>query len=121
VTAGATITAGQVVYEDTAASNVAKLADANSATASVVAGIALQNVATGQFLDIVYDDDDFTPGATLSVTAVNSSGIYILSATAGGIAVTGDAAATMYPVVIFVAKSTTKAKVKITNGTTVLA
>lgn len=122
-TAGATITAGQALYEDSADSFKLKLADADlSAAGSNCVGIALHGAANGQPLTYVFEDDDFTPGATLSLAlgAGATAGVYVLSATAGGIAPADDLAATHYPVVLFVAKSTTKAVLKIIRGTAAL-
>lgn len=120
--AGATITAGQAVYVDTADSNKLKLADANSATASIVAGIALNGAAAGQPVEYVTEDDDFTPGATLSISAAAGKGVYVLSDTAGGIKPAGDLAAADYPVVLMVATSATKARFRAKGhrGTAVL-
>ena len=119
--AGATITAGQALYEDSSDSNKLKLADANaSAATSNCVGIALHAALSGQPIEYVYEDDDFTPGATLSLSVAADSGVYVLSGTAGGIAPMDDLAATMYPVVLFVAKSATKANLKITRGSGVL-
>ncbi len=119
--AGATITAGQTLYADGSDSSDLKLADANAsaATANCV-GIALHGASDGQPLEYVYEDDDFTPGATLSLSAAADDGVYVLSGTAGGIAPVGDLAAAMYPVIIGVAKSTTKMNLKIVRGTAVL-
>ena len=116
--AGATITAGQVVYEDSSDSFDLKLADANAsaATANPV-GIALHGASDGQPLEYVYEDDDFTPGGTLSLSAAADDGVYVLSGTAGGIAPIGDLASGMYPVILGVAKSTTKMNLKIVRGT----
>jgi hypothetical protein len=119
--AGATITAGQVLYEDSSDSNKLKLADANaSALTAKVAGIALHGAATGQPITFVEEDDDFTPGATLSLSAAADDGVYILSGTAGGIAPVGDLASGMYPVVLGVAKSSSKMILKIVRGTAAL-
>lgn len=121
-TAGATITAGQVVYEDTADSNKFKLADADASAATAkVAGIALHGASSGQPLEIDVEDDDFTPGGTLSLSAAADTGVYVLSGTAGGIAPMDDMAAGDYPVILGVAKSTSKMILKIINGPTVLA
>lgn len=119
--AGATITAGQTLYADGSDSSDLKLADANAsaATANCV-GIALHGAADGQPLEYVYEDDDFTPGATLSLSAAADDGVYVLSGTAGGIAPVGDLAAAMYPVIIGVAKSATKMNLKIVRGTAAL-
>jgi len=119
--AGTTITAGQVVYEDTSDSSKFKLADANaSATTAKAAGIALHGAAAGQPLKIDVEDDDFTPGGTLSLSAAADDGVYVLSGTAGGIAPIGDLASGMYPVILGVAKSTTKMNLKIVRGTAAL-
>lgn len=120
--AGATITAGQAVYEDSADSSKFKLADADASAATAkVAGIALHGASNGQPLEIAYEDDDFTPGATLSLSAAGDTGIYVLDGTAGSIAPMDDLAAGDFPVILMVAKSTTKAVLKIINGPTVLA
>ncbi len=79
--AGATITAGQALYVDTANGNVMKLLDADAvAPANVYAGIALHGSLTGQPITYVLSDPTFTPGATL----VSGDTIWT-SATAGGI------------------------------------
>lgn len=112
-TAGATITAGQALYLDST-TNTLKLADADSsaATANCV-GIALNGGSSGQPITYTNDDPDFTPGATLSLSVATVKGVYILSATAGGIAPAVDLAAGMYPVFIMLVKSTSKAVLKI--------
>ena len=46
-----------------------------------------------------------------------AAGIYVLSATAGGYSPSASLAANMYPVVVLIAKSTTKGIFKITRGT----
>lgn len=115
--AGATITAGQVVYEDTADSSKFKLADCDASAATAkVAGIALHGASAGQPLEIDVEDDDFAPGGTLSLSAGGDTGIYVLSGTAGGIAPMDDLASGDYPVILMVAKSTSKAILKIING-----
>lgn len=84
-TAGATITAGQVVYLDSADSKY-KLADADDATAAIrqPAGIALHGAADGQPLKII------EKGA-LTISSVMTAGTaYYLSPTAGGIAPLAD-------------------------------
>lgn len=108
-TAGATITAGQVVYLDTSDGKY-KLADCdNTAATAVVAGIALHGASDGQPLTIVYEDDDLTIGGTVAV------GVYVLSGTAGGIAPVADLASNDYVSVLGAAKSTSKLKLKILN------
>lgn len=85
--AGASITAGQPVYLDST-TNTYKLADNNdtSAALSVVRGIALHAAATGQPLKI-QTRGPITIGATVA-----SGSVYVLSATAGGIAPVADLA-----------------------------
>ena len=116
-TAGATITAGQLLYFDSTAQTY-KLADANaSATTAAVVGIAAVGASSGQPIIVIIEDDDLTVGATLSMTAP----VYCCSSTAGGIAPSADLTTGWYPGVVFVAKSTTKAVFKIVRGTAVLS
>ena len=105
-TAGATITAGQAVTLNAAGKYV--LADADDAALYQVEGIAAHGASSGQPLAIVVEDDDLTLGATLSMVAP----IYVLSSTAGGIAPTADISTGEYPVVLLIAKSTTKCILK---------
>ena len=103
-TAGAAITIGQLLYYDSSAGTY-KLADANaSATTAAVVGIAASAAASGQPVIVITEDDDLTLGATLSMTAP----VYVMSATAGGVAPSADIVAGWYPAPILVAKSTTK-------------
>jgi len=114
VVAAATITAGQPVYINS--SGLADLADANGSNTWTVRGIALHGASVNQRLSIALEDSDFTPGFTLSLSGAADDGVYVLSATAGGIAPVTDLAAAMYPVVLMVAKSATKAYLKIVGG-----
>lgn len=117
IKAGATVTAGQGLYEDSTASFKGKLAQANSADTDHLAGVALNGGDDEQPVEIVYEDDDFTPGATLSPGQV-----YVLSAaTAGAFAPVSDLLATNQVTVVMVAKSTTKAMLKIINSGTAKA
>lgn len=109
--AGATITAGQVCYVDATDGRV-KLADANaSATTANPVGIAVNGASSGQPVRLVVEDDDFTIGGTVA------KGVYVLSATAGGIAPVADVTTGWYPVVVGVAISTSKVVVKFVRGT----
>lgn len=103
-TAGATLTAGQIVYEDTGDSNKVKLADTNSATAlaRVVFGIAASGASAGQPIRIIREDPSLTLGGTVAI-----GDILILSATAGGIAPSADAATGHYVTFLGVATTTT--------------
>lgn len=114
--AGATITAGQAIYLDVGDLNRLKPADTNGTLiqASVI-GIALNGASAGQPITYVYDDDDFTPGATL----VNGV-FYILSGTPGGIAPAADMVGGWRPALLFLAKSTTKAVMRIVRTGTVV-
>lgn len=100
--AGATITAGQAVYLDTA--GVLQLADCDSATAAARAplGIALNGGATGQPITYI-------KGGDLTMNAVlTKGGRYYLSATAGGIAPEADMTGSGKDVVLIgIARSTT--------------
>lgn len=110
--AGATITAGQSVYVDAADAGKVKLADNNASAATAdVKGIALHGAHSGSPIAYVEEDNDFTPGATLTVGT-----IYAASGTAGGICPVADLSSGMYPAVLFIAKTTTKAVMRIVKG-----
>lgn len=98
-TAGAAITAGQVVYKDDAGKY--QLADNDSATAEAKAprGIALNGAAANQPLAILRHGD-LTIGATLVAGTT-----YCLSSTAGGICPQADVASGDDVVVMGVAKT----------------
>ncbi len=100
--AGATITAGQVVYLDPTARQYF-LSDSDSATAAVrqPAGIALNGASAGQPLR-VQSKGDIVIGATMTAGLV-----YYNSKTAGGIAPLADIASGGYACTIGIAKSTT--------------
>lgn len=107
-TAGATVTAGKVVYLDSSDSEY-KLADCDSATAAVrsPAGIALNGASDGQPL-VVLEEGSCTIGATLTAGTT-----YYLSPNAGGICPLADVLAGDYPVIIGIATSTTVLDVQI--------
>tara|TARA_R110002020_G_scaffold5179_4_gene21924 strand:- start:9112 stop:9522 length:411 start_codon:yes stop_codon:yes gene_type:complete len=105
--AGATITAGQVVYRD-AATGKFKLADSNSATAADkdATGIALNSASDGQPLT-VQTAGDITIGAT-----VVAGTAYYASETAGGIQPAADVG-TEDVILIGIAKSASVIGLKI--------
>lgn len=109
--AGATVTAGQTVYLDTATGKW-KLADNNSATAAVRApgGIALNGASDGQPLAVL-TEGPITIGAALTAGVA-----YYLSDTPGGICPVADLGAGEYPTVIGIASSTTVLKVAINSA-----
>ena len=111
--AGASITAGQPLYIDTANSNVLKLADANlSALGATVAGIALHAAGTGQPIR-------YQKTGTITIGGTMTAGkIYCLSATAGGIAPSADITTGWYTSIIGVATSTTVLTLQIYNSAT---
>ena len=99
-TAGATITAGQLVYLDTTDMKY-KLADNNGAAAlRVPNGIALNGAANNQPL-VIQKAGDITIGATMTAGVA-----YYLSDTPGGICPVADLASGEYPCIIGIAKST---------------
>lgn len=109
--AGATIAAGDVVYVDTANSNVLKLAQADgTALEATVKGIALCGAATGQPV-VIATSGDLDVGASLTVAAV-----YILSATAGKIAPVADLASSSFASIIGVATAADNLKLNIFNS-----
>lgn len=114
--AGGTITAGQPVYKDSADSDKIKAADANasSATATVV-GIALHGATANQ--PIAYQTGgNITLGAVLTLAKV-----YVLSATAGGIAPVADLASGWRTSILGVAVSTSSLMLTINNSDAVNA
>ena len=99
-TAGATILAGDVLYLDTAAGTM-KLCDADaSASASVVAGIALNDAASGQPVRYVTYDPALVIGFVPTPGAA-----YFTSENAGNIADATDSGS--YTTVLGVGKSAT--------------
>lgn len=115
-TAGASITAGQVVYKDSSDGKF-KLADCNSATAGVrsPAGIALHASSNGQPLTI-QSAGPITIGATVTAGVA-----YYLSATAGGIAPVGDLLTGDYPVILGIATSASVIDIDIQEAGVALA
>lgn len=110
-TAGATIAAGDVVYIDTGASNVLKLAQADgTALEATVKGIAMCGGATGQPI-VVATGGDIDVGATLTVAT-----IYVLSATAGKLCPSADIASSSYMSMIGLATAADNLKLVITNS-----
>jgi hypothetical protein len=107
-TAGATITAGQLVYLDSATSKFL-LADSNSATqaARTPRGIALNGAANNQPLAIL-KRGPITIGGTLVAGVA-----YYLSDTPGGLAPVADVGSGEYSVIIGIATSTTVLDVSI--------
>lgn len=100
--AGATITAGQIVYKEGSTGQF-KLADNNSATAEarVPYGVALNGASANQPL-AVQKSGSITIGATMTAGVA-----YYLSGTAGGICPVADLSSGMYPTVLGIATSTT--------------
>jgi len=118
-TLGSAVAAGQPVYFDaadldSASRPKAKLADANaSATTAAIQGVAASSGASGQPVLIVTEDTDYTHG----LAGVLTGDIIILSSTAGGLAPASDMASTMYPAVVMIAISATKARLVLGYGT----
>lgn len=109
--AGATITAGQVVYRDPTTQKFLQV-DSDSGTEAVrnVFGIALNGASNGQPL-MVQTEGDINLGAALTVGE-----IYVASDTAGGIMPEGDLELGDYPTILGVAYSTSVMKMKILAG-----
>ena len=100
--AGVAITAGQLLYLESA-TNTLKLADANGAAElRVVCGIAINSAPVNGPLHYVVSD----PALTLGGTSAKGT-IYVLSATAGGIAPAADLTTGWYPPVVAVGVSAT--------------
>jgi hypothetical protein len=100
--AGAAITAGQLVYFDSA-SRTYKLADCNSATAAARApsGVALDNAAIGQPITVA-------PSGPVTIGAALTPGLgYYLSPNPGGICPVADLVTGCFPVFLGFAISAT--------------
>lgn len=100
--AGATITAGVLLYLDTA-TNTLKLCDATNATKYKCVGIALHASLSGQPITYATGGGSYTPGGTLTVGTV-----YLCSKTGNGaIMPYGDIASTNYLFIIGYASTST--------------
>ncbi len=107
-TAGATITAGQALYQDANDSYKLKLAIATSQAAANCVGISLHGASAGQPIEYT-DDGDYNPGATAVVGMV-----YCVSANAAGaIAPYGDLASTNYVTILGGGKTASNIGLKI--------
>lgn len=96
------ITAGQTVYKN--AAGLIALADANdTALIAAAVGVAINSCGAGQPVSYAVKDADFTPGGT-----VIAGDLYVVSATAGGIASSIDLAASDYITQIGVGISASK-------------
>ncbi len=115
-TAGATITAGQVVTLDPTTGKWA-LADTDSATAAIrsAMGIALNGAALNQPIAVQ------SAGALTLGGAILAGVAYYLSGTPGGIAPIADVAAGDYPLIVGMGASTTVLNVGIVYPGVVLA
>lgn len=114
--AGESITAGQVVYKDSA-DNKFKLADTDSATAAarIPYGIALHAASANQPLTVL-TSGSITIGATIAAATP-----YFLSGTAGAICPYADVASGDYTCLIGMGLSTTVLNVSFLGGTVVMA
>lgn len=106
-TAGATITAGQAVYK-LAADGLIHPADANDSAKYKAVGIALNGASVNQPIDYVEKSNDLDIGATLTIGTV-----YVLSATAGGVAPAADLTTGDYAVILGVATAADSMRVNI--------
>ena len=106
--AGATVTAGQVVYQDPTTGLYSPANNNNASAANrSPAGIALNGASSGQPLNII-QSGPMTIGGTLTPAVM-----YYLSATAGGICPVADLGAGKYPAALGFATSTSVLTVKL--------
>lgn len=106
--AGASITAGQCVFRDGTTGRFA-LSDADGAGTKQVTGVALNNAAADQPLQVL-TAGDIIIGATLTAGTT-----YYASPVAGGICPLADVASGDDPIIVGIAKSTTQLMVRITD------
>jgi hypothetical protein len=109
--AGVAITAGQLVYKDTA-DNKLKLADANGASTLIRTpiGLASNSAGIGQNVRYIISDPDLTIGGT-----VTNGAAFVLSATAGGIAPIADQTTGWYPCLVMIGISSTKVAFRVSG------
>ncbi len=113
--AGATITPGQSVYLDTT-TNTYKLADGDTDTESIVAGVCLDGGVSGRDIFIA------PPGAVIQIGATPAAGtIYVQSLTPGGIAPWADLATGDYTNVLFIGVASGVVELICKRGSTVHA
>lgn len=115
-TAGATITAGQQLYLDTA-TDTWKLADSNGASAAIRTPTAtsLHASLAGQPITVL------TSGPITIGAALTAGVAYYLSDTPGGICPVADLATGEYPTIIGIATSATVLEVDYTSSGVALA
>jgi hypothetical protein len=113
-TAGAAITAGQVVFKDT--NQQYQLADADDVALDEAYGIALNDAASGQPLTVALSGGNITIGATLTAGTA-----YYLSGNAGGIAPVADLATGDRVILLGMASSTTVLKFRPFDSGVILA
>lgn len=102
--AGVALAQGDVLFMDSTDANKLKKADADlSALASTVVGIAENAAAVGQYVSYITKDPQLAIGGTVAAGA-----LVILSATAGKIAPSADAASGWYVTVLGVGVGSNK-------------
>lgn len=109
--AGATITAGQSLYLDSA-DGLVKLFDANSATAAArsLYGIALNGGSTGQPIAV-------QRGGTITIGGTATAGVvYVGSATAGGICPAADLTTGHYTNIVGIGLGSSQIKLGLLDG-----
>ena len=110
MTAGEALTAGQLVYKDTAADNVIKLADADAEASAVILGVALHAALSGQPI-AVQTTGTITIGGTVVVGE-----IYCATPTAGGVGPEADTLTGDYLSIFGVGTSATVITLNIFNS-----
>lgn len=102
-TAGATIAAGETVYQDTADGNKYKLADGNNTLAMPVVGMAINSASAGQPITILLSD----PALTIGTHGVALGTPFFQSANAGKVCPFADLAEANQTTAIFIILTTT--------------
>lgn len=105
VTAGETITAGDLVYKDTADDNEYKACDTSSAAKANASGMALTNAGDGESL-IIVTRGDINPGGTVAIGE-----IYTVSDNAGKWAPAADNGSGDYVTVCGIGTTTSKIQI----------
>lgn len=101
-TAGATITAGDALYIDSADSNKVKPCDADVAASAVCVGIALNSASSGQPVN-------YQKSGTLTIGATVAVGVaYYVTPNTGGLGAWAEVQADDYATLVCVGASTSK-------------
>ena len=106
-TAGAALTAGEVVYTDTADSSKLKAAQNDTAAKCTAVGVMLNSCASGEVA--IYA----ASGVTINTSGLTAGEVYVVSSTAGDLELVTDLASAELTTIVGVASSATALAINI--------